>query len=345
MKEKGFTLLELLAVIVILSVITLITVPMVMNVIEESKQKALVSSVQGILDSTDYFTMSHEKGVYEFLFDEEHKGSTLKGESLEYKGNIDGEGKLYLDKEGNTSICISNDKYYVYKNYNSGIIVGNKKTGNCIIGFDALTNKYVAMLDNGTGNVSNVYSKDEVNNLVDAKATELDTKIASNTTEITSIKSNIEELQNNLNDYALQSELEQTNSNLNNLSSLVNSNQKNIDLLNNNLKVSNYVISPSSPYYYSGAYISFTKIGKIVMVTVGDIQNLGPNKETTIVPAGFIQEEYRPCKDVSFSTLNTNGGISRLIYGFYTDGSIKVYNYSSYTAAMNVKDTFMYITN
>ena len=344
MKEKGFTLIELLAVIVILSVITLITVPMITNVIEESKKTALASSIQGLVESANLYAIEND-GVYEFLFDKEHQGSTIKGEKLEYKGNIDGEGKLYLDKEGNVSVCISNDTYYAYKNYNSGIIVGNKKTGNCIIGFDALTNKYVAMLDNGTGNVSNIYSKDEVNNLVDAKATELDTKIASNTTEITSIKSNIEELQNNLNKYALQSELEQTNNSLNNLSSLVNSNQKNIDLLNNNLKVSNYVISPSSPYYYSGAYISFTKIGKIVMVTVGDIQNLGPNKETTIVPAGFIQEEYRPCKDVSFSTLNTNGGLSRLIYGFYTDGSIKVYNYSSYTAAMNVRDTFMYITN
>ena len=209
MKEKGFTLIELLAVIVILSVITLITIPMITNVIEESKKKALVSSVQGILDSTDYFTMSHETGVYEFLFDKEHQGSTIKGEKLEYKGNIDGEGKLYLDKEGNTSICISNDKYYVYKNYNSGIIVGERKTGNCIIGFDALTNKYVAMLDNGTGNVSNVYSKDEVNNLVDS----LDTKITNNTNEITSIKSNIEELQNNLN----------------NLSSLVNNGMNTID--------------------------------------------------------------------------------------------------------------------
>ncbi len=188
MKKKGFTLIELLAVIVILSVITLITIPMVTNVIEESKKKALVSSVQGILDSTDYFTMSHETGVYEFLFDKEHQGSTIKGEKLEYKGNIDGEGKLYLDKEGNTSICISNDKYYAYKNYNSGIIVGERKTGNCIIGFDALTNKYVAMLDNGTGNVSNVYSKDEVDNLVNNL-----------TAEITNMKSNIEKLQNNLN--------------------------------------------------------------------------------------------------------------------------------------------------
>ncbi len=186
--KKGFTLIELLAVIVILSVITLITIPMITNVIEESKKKALVSSVEAVLDSTEYFTMSHDTGVYEFLFDKEHQGSTIKGEKLEYKGNIDGEGKLYLDKEGNTSICISNDKYYAYKNYNSGIIVGERKTGNCIIGFDALTNKYVAMLDNGTGQVSNVYSRDEVDNLVNNL-----------NTEITNMKSNIEELQNDLN--------------------------------------------------------------------------------------------------------------------------------------------------
>ena len=214
MKEKGFTLIELLAVIVILSVITLITVPMITNVIEESKKKALASSIQGLVESANLYATEND-GVYEFLFDKEHKGSTIKGESLDYRGTIDGKGKLYLDREGNVSVCISNDAYYVYKNYNSGIIVGERKTGNCIIGFDALTNKYVAMLDNGTGNVSNVYSKDEVNNLVDS----LDTKITNNTNEITSMKSNIEELQNNLN----------------NLSSLVGSNTESINHLNNKL--------------------------------------------------------------------------------------------------------------
>ena len=226
MKEKGFTLIELLAVIVILSVITLITVPMITNVIEESKKKALASSIQGLVESANLYAIGND-GVYEFLFDKEHKESTIKGESLDYRGTIDGEGKLYLDKEGNVSICISNDKYYVYKNYNSGIIVGNRSKDNCNIEYDALTNKYVAFLES-KGNGSNVYSKDEVNNLVDAKATELNNKITNNTNEITNMKSNIEELQNNLNNYALQSELEQTNNSLNNLSSLVSSNQSNI---------------------------------------------------------------------------------------------------------------------
>ena len=204
MKEKGFTLIELLAVIVILVVISLITVPMITNVIEESKKKALASSVEGLVESANLYAIEND-GVYEFLFDKEHQGSTIKGESLEYKGNINGEGKLYLDKEGNTSICISNDTYYAYKNYNSGIIVGDKKTGNCIIGFDALTNKYVAMLDNGTGNVSNVYSKDEINNLIDNLA----------------------------NTYATKEELSTMG---NNLSSMITANQASIDDLNGKLQ-------------------------------------------------------------------------------------------------------------
>ena len=53
--KKEFTLIEFLAVIVILSVITLITVPMVMNVIEDSKKKAAVESVNGILDAADKY--------------------------------------------------------------------------------------------------------------------------------------------------------------------------------------------------------------------------------------------------------------------------------------------------
>lgn len=38
-KKKGFTLIELLAVIVILAIIALVAVPLVLNVIEDSKQE------------------------------------------------------------------------------------------------------------------------------------------------------------------------------------------------------------------------------------------------------------------------------------------------------------------
>ena len=240
--KKGFTLIELLAVIVILSVITLITVPMITNVIEESKKKALASSIQGLVESANLYAIEND-GVYEFLFDKEHKGSTIKGESLDYRGTIDGEGKLYLDREGNVSVCISNDAYYVYKNYNSGIIVGERKTGNCIIGFDTLTNKYVAMLDNGTGNVSNVYSKDEVDNLV----------------------SNLGNV------YATKEEL---NNSMNNLSSMITANQTSINNLNSNLMNIKYLPDYNNAISITSQTYTLPSDGIIAIIT-GDGKNMG----------------------------------------------------------------------
>ena len=317
MKEKGFTLIELLAVIVILSVITLITVPMITNVIEESKKKALASSVEGLVESANLYAIEND-GVYEFLFDKEHKGSTKKGEQLDYRGTIDGEGKLYLDKEGNTSVCISNDTYYVYKNYNSGIIVGERKAGNCIIGFDALTNKYVAMLDNGTGNVSNVYSKDEVNNLVDS----LDTKITNNTNEITSMKSNIEELQNNLNNYALQSELEKTNSNLNNLSGIV---KANASIINNysdlqKLSITKVTNSYANLHDYSYAYIK-NDICYLQVIANGQATYAGWAKIATI-PIKLDTDNLEVFNGLVDASSNVNG--SGAILRVTTDGSIYI---------------------
>ena len=197
MKNKGFTLVELLAVIVVLAIISIITIPMIGNVIDESKKKALEVSANGLVEATNYFTISND-GVYEFVFDENKKGETIKGEKLDYKGSIEGTGKLYIDEEGDISLCLVDDKYYVYKNYNSGIYVGEVKDNSCIIGYDVLTNKYVAMLDDGSGQVSNVYSKEEVNNLID----NLQEQISENTTSINTLSdmvNNNKEIINNLN--------------------------------------------------------------------------------------------------------------------------------------------------
>ena len=49
--EKGFTLIELLAVIVILAVIALIATPIVMNVINKSRQKAAEDSAYGVVEA------------------------------------------------------------------------------------------------------------------------------------------------------------------------------------------------------------------------------------------------------------------------------------------------------
>ena len=305
MKRKGFTLIELLAVIVILSVITLITVPMITSVIEESKKKALVFSVQGLIESANLYAIENE-GVHEFLFDKEHQGSTQSGESLDYKGKIEGEGKLYIDKEGNTSICISNDTYYVYKNYNSEIIIGERSKDNCNIEYDALTNKYVAFLES-TGSGSNVYSKDEVNNLVDS----LDTKITNNTSEITNLKSNIEELQNNLN----------------NLSSVVNNNKEKIDSLNS--KLVNVIVK--NIYKETKSY----SIVKGVNVVVFDIPQIDGYK-----PIMYVANAH-----AWYPNIRPYGNESSLIYDNASNIGVYYYFDADFTLdGGNFSCTVLYIT-
>ena len=49
--SKGFTLIELLAVIVILAIIALITTPIILNVIEDSRRNAAVDKAWGTIDA------------------------------------------------------------------------------------------------------------------------------------------------------------------------------------------------------------------------------------------------------------------------------------------------------
>ena len=49
--KKGFTLIELIAVIVIIGIIALITVPLVLRVVEQSRERARVSSIKNFAEA------------------------------------------------------------------------------------------------------------------------------------------------------------------------------------------------------------------------------------------------------------------------------------------------------
>ena len=53
MKRKAFTLIELLAVIIILAVVALITVPIVLKIIDNIKLNSIKSSTFGYVDSIE----------------------------------------------------------------------------------------------------------------------------------------------------------------------------------------------------------------------------------------------------------------------------------------------------
>lgn len=51
--EKGFTLVELLATLIIISIISIIVVPTVSGIVERSKKKAYLSSMKELIKTAD----------------------------------------------------------------------------------------------------------------------------------------------------------------------------------------------------------------------------------------------------------------------------------------------------
>jgi len=72
MKKKGFTLVELLAVIVILAIIAVIATPIILGVIEKSKKGAAESSALGYVDAV-------EKQIARNLLDEDATNDITDG--------------------------------------------------------------------------------------------------------------------------------------------------------------------------------------------------------------------------------------------------------------------------
>lgn len=71
MKKNGFTLVELLAVITLIGILGLITVPVINNTIKNSRKKAFKETLNAIVESakiynadTDYLVITEENGIY-----------------------------------------------------------------------------------------------------------------------------------------------------------------------------------------------------------------------------------------------------------------------------------------
>ena len=115
-KNKGFTLIELLAVIVLLAILMVISVPKILNVIENSKKSAAESSIKLVKDAIKTqvtsgsimgtnFT-SDESGCYTFNFDDQNSGNA-KALQLKNKENITGTIK-YCNGKFSDDALVSN---------------------------------------------------------------------------------------------------------------------------------------------------------------------------------------------------------------------------------------------
>ena len=101
--KKGFTLVELLAVIVILAIVALIAVPIIYEQIELSKKGAAESSCYALEQSaTNFFTLSlaQNKEGEEYLFECNGGACVSPYGTLELKGKIPSQGKFKIKSDG-----------------------------------------------------------------------------------------------------------------------------------------------------------------------------------------------------------------------------------------------------
>ena len=131
-KRNAFTLIELLAIIVILAIIAVITVPIILNIIEDSKKGSVQDSAYGYKDAV-------EKNYVSNLLDD--SSSKLNGTYIISDGEFNGDEinlsgskptKGYLIYENNklTSGCLEFDGY---RSMYSGDKFNSAEKGECEI--------------------------------------------------------------------------------------------------------------------------------------------------------------------------------------------------------------------
>lgn len=133
MKKRGFTLVELLAVIVIMAIVCMITVPVVMNIVTKSRKSAFKDTAYGLLDSAK--TMYLETILQEGYSSERvFSFSEGKPELLNYSGRTPQGGIMRISEQGEISLAIYDSGWCAVKEENEATIrVTEFDPGTCII--------------------------------------------------------------------------------------------------------------------------------------------------------------------------------------------------------------------
>ena len=111
--KKGFTLVELLAVIVILGVLSVLTVPKIIKTLNDSEEKINLSSANELLKAAEYqYERNEITGINENLEINYTTGQNI--DKLDFNGKKPEKGKIKITNEGNISIAVKiGNKCYI----------------------------------------------------------------------------------------------------------------------------------------------------------------------------------------------------------------------------------------
>lgn len=136
-KNKAFTLIELLAIIVILAIIAVITVPVILNIIENSRKGAAKDSAYGYKDSINKYYLGRlsgqsnynmPDGVYTINSENGYLVGTSETLEIQISGQKPNGGSVELEKNVIKQACVKFGDYAV--NITNGNI-GDAQKASC----------------------------------------------------------------------------------------------------------------------------------------------------------------------------------------------------------------------
>ena len=131
-KNKGFTLIELISVIILMGVIALITVPIIKDTIESAREKNFKNSALGLIEAAnEYYLNSKLTGDYfEEIEFKVNNGKMISGnKELSFNGKVPvGDSYVKIKANGDVAINITDGEFYAVKDYDEiGASIGTSE--------------------------------------------------------------------------------------------------------------------------------------------------------------------------------------------------------------------------
>lgn len=134
MNKKGFTLVELLAVIIILGILAALISPKVVKMLDDAEKKSHKTSIDGLIKSANYkYSNNDIAGITneDIIIDYETKENI---DYLDYSGDKPKKGKISIKKDGKIALAINLGDFCYIKDYDTDEIIINEYDENtCIL--------------------------------------------------------------------------------------------------------------------------------------------------------------------------------------------------------------------
>jgi len=128
--KNGFTLVEMMAVVILLGLVSLIAIPAVNTTIKNTRKSTFENSAYGVIEAGKLYYQNRE------LLGLELNDTTFtfpEATGLEVNGDKPESGKMLLTSKGNIKLAISNGKYCARKGYETSKITIDEDITNCTL--------------------------------------------------------------------------------------------------------------------------------------------------------------------------------------------------------------------